>query len=128
MLSVWISDQRIDIRIMASMTMENLHNGPEFGKMALTMFGRFYTLARALDHARAFLKVVDSQWRRKSCRPCSREHVIWSRAIVAEHLRCIWSQEDGTGVSHLRQQRPRVGNGKFQMFRRHPIDDVNGLI
>ena len=53
--------------------------------------------------------------------------MVRARDIVANRFRRVAAKEHGARVADLRRHRVRIGDGKFQMLRRQPVDKRDGV-
>src|SRR5258706_7463028 len=75
------------------------------------------TVFRYADDARALLEIINAQRRRKTRRARSRQHMVRSRAVIAERLRRVAAEEYRAGVPDSLEQSMRVGDRKFEVLR-----------
>src|SRR5439155_14028164 len=82
---------------------------------------------RNRNHAGTLLEIVYAERRREARAPRGGQHMVGSRAVIADRLGAIVAEKNGAGIADLREQGLRVSDGKLKVLRRNAIADCARL-
>ena len=105
------------------MGLESFYLGQAYNIRGL-FFERF---SRIVNNTAGFHEVLNGKGRSKASRARGWQNVVGSGDIVSDRLRCVMSQEHGSGIADLAQILKGIFDLEFEVFRRDPIGQGNGL-